>query len=235
MRLVAFRKVLLAAALSLSLFGGSARAEEVARLDIFGLSPDGKRFAMMQSGVEDGSGEVFADLIVSEIFRSSQRNIVTPLIPSSQDYTRSGEAPDAVRKRSDTILEQLGFQVAPSRVTSLERPPPARASSAINQMPDGRVVSVEIRPHPARLDVCEERGVSAAGLDVLIAITGSIPVPISVDPDSMSLGCPLRYAVAWLEAARAADGDIAVAVVISYERLGFEGPETRYFTISRKL
>jgi hypothetical protein len=226
--------ILFAITLGLNPLDRVALAGEAATLEVFGFSQDGRHFALIQSGIEDGSGLPFADLTVSEVSHDAQKDMV---IPAAFARNFPGTAGPGSRLAGEAagLLERLGLPVVPERQMAVQEIETNANTSASGETDDGRPITVIGRPFPSSDRECMDRGVDAMGLEIEINMAGAPPVLVRDEPKLADRGCPIGYRIAWLESKPVSGDGIAVAVVVAYERLGFEGPDLRYFAVARVL
>jgi predicted secreted protein len=232
------------AALALTLFlpGLSARAGDMAALEVLGFSPDGGMFAFEEFGVQDGSGFPYANRFY--IHTATDSFVAgTPVRVRIDDENATVEAARGEAKARGqrviadaTLSEHRGFAAGMNAVTELSADP---FRMAVNPRP---VVPPIDAPLEFRL---EETAVgSPERCRDLGEIKGFRLVRVATEPGGQarlihedsgipqSRGCPLGYAIAGVQTFFPETGDPVFALMIAVRSFGFEGPDHRFIAVT---
>lgn len=203
-----------------------ARAGDAARLELLGFSADGRHFALVQSGIEDGSGRPYAHL---------------DIVPAA-DGAPPGERISAVLDEGRTVAEARSAltAMAAARLAALGLPHEAAAGPAVGQplpdassigltLADGRAVDVHVRREPYDSPACARFGVQAFGVALELRTQARVLAQKTWRPAGDE--CPVRFGPATVRSHLRPDGTTAVAAVMAYERLGFEGADLRFLPL----
>ncbi len=200
---------------------GAAHAGDVAVVELIGFSADGRRFAIVQSGIEDGSGRAYARLDVAAAGgrEALRRQVVL------EEGREPAEARTALLAAADGELARLGFVV-----TAAEAGP---AVTAVDSLPgvaraligERREVAIELHALPHTDAICAAAAAETQAIELVVRNGSPVLGRQAWRPE---LGeCVLEFGIA---AARTLGRDqrIGLAVVVAYSRLGFEGPDVRF-------
>jgi predicted secreted protein len=208
-----------------------------------GFSADGRYFAFEQYGEEDGSGAVYSEIAVIDV--SSDRFVAgTPVSGNSRE--------DAMMKAA-AILQQLGVRRSGDEigVVALSRPHDVIVPKDVNRLIEDAVV--EMSPAPrifgtgARVTLqvaeveatqCRDRSFedSVKGFALALDRPGRGPEILHRDVAiPRSRGCPDRYGLAAAYAMRMPDGATALAVLVQYFYVAFEGHNRRFLAVTARI
>jgi predicted secreted protein len=215
-----------------ALAAAPAQAGDVAQKRVLGFSPDGAYFAFQQSGVQDGSGFPDAEVYVIDTARDAWAP-GTPVrkLLQSEKASRSDAVKAAMAEAQPILAERRigdkGRLLASSRKGS-QRLAFRRRGAA----------------RPAALTLTEETLASkecarftdrpVKGFTLGLELPESRIVLHRDDKLPDSRGCALRYAISDV-IRHEAGGRETYAVLIRMEKHGFEGPDTRYLAVTRRL
>ncbi len=245
MRTSAFRVFTAAfAVLVLAAFPLAARAADVAQRRIIGFSPDGRYFAFLQFGIQDGSGAPYGDVFVIDLERDAYVK-GTPL------RARSGEEPEplertlaALKRRAAPLLARLGISL-PGAILASRAPTQEGAENP--QIAFHAHYNLRRPEHLVRYRIaatgplaaaapCPNPTDMAAGLRLEASWGGAPWGPVYQDRRvPRSRGCPQRYEIADVLAGPDMDNPLWHVVLVRYYRPGFEGLDGRYLAVPVRL
>lgn len=222
-------------------FGGipTARAGDVAHLDVIGFSSDGGHFAFEQYGRQAGSGFPY-----SEIFVIDTKNNIwvgeSPFEVLLKDEQASlMEARVQGRAKATSALLEYGIKLrgmalASNPVTELDANPsrvrvnPRHTVNQIEPALEIRLNSYSVATARCRQFTQE----TIRGFRLTIGRPNKRQETVHQDARiPKSRGCPLKYAIREVFAYRPAESEPVVIVLVSVFRLGFEGPDVRYIAV----
>lgn len=231
------------ATLALTLSAGCVFAGDIAEFRPLGFSESGRYCAFAQVGIQDGSGFPYADLAVVDVAKNAMVASQHVEIPDES----GGKAEDALRKAIAQIkLSRYGIKkeaepgqdllwrdtadAGPAEPLRFSFEEPGHGGST-EGVPYYEVILAETKaPAPKDEPFCEEQG----GPRLLkLSLVGreetdkSVQVLQEDNRLPKSRACPFGYRVRRLTAY---GGGVVVAV--SYQRPGFEGPDTRYLVVT---
>lgn len=227
-----------AAALVLS---ASARAGDVATLEILGFSEDGGVFAFEEYGVQDGSGFPYSNRFYID---TAQDRFLpgTPIRVRIDDEGATVERARAEAKQkgqaivADGVLAaNRGYTVGANAVTEYSANPHAMS---VNPRPVFPPIwsALELRleeiplPPPA---ACENLGEIKGFRLFSVLLDPDQRVQVMHDDTSIpsSRGCPLGYAIGAVQTYFPVNSRPVVVVLIAVRRFGFEGPDFRWIAV----
>lgn len=239
------RAVSFCLAVAAAMLAPTALAGDASNLNVLGFSGDGSIFAFEEYGVQDGSGFPYANRFY--IDTASDSFIAPSPIRVRLDDETAGitAARDQAKAAGEVIVsdmelaENSGYLAGFNAITELSADP-------IRMVVNPRPVFPPIDdPLEFRL---EEMSFAAtgtcAGLDS--TTTGFRLVAIDSQPggttrllheDSSvpgSRGCPLGYRIGGVQTFMPHQGLSALAVLISVESFGFEGPDHRWMAVTMR-
>ena len=215
---------------------GTAYAGDAAALHVFGFSPDGKRFAYEESGIEDGSGFSFDRIIIIDV---PEATIAwTALARVTQD--RAGErefdqARVALRRGADLALQN-------DKLSGYRAHPVAQDSSVhpFDYLSDD-VMWPACHDGKTRLYLPAKAGDARSSIEIVVPKSpfalGQIAVtmlrngrrPVSLAPLPMPRGEPSTYASLAAAYVSPVEGSQkSVVAIINECHQGFEGPDRRF-------
>lgn len=234
-----FRTAIIAALLAI--LATSARAGDVAELNVLGFSPDGKIFAFEEYGVFDGSGFPYANRFYID---TANDHFLpgTPIRARLEEETATVEQARHMARRDgekvigDAVLSQnRGFAAGVNTVTEYSADP---FRMAVNPRPIIHPVDdpLEIRLEEVPLSAPEN--CLAFGEHVgfrLIRIgagDGAVTRVLHEDRSTpASRGCPNGYRIGGIQTFHPAAGEPVYAVLIAVSTYGFEGPDYRWMAV----
>jgi predicted secreted protein len=197
-------------------------AGDASTFGFIGFSQDGKTCAFETYGVSDGSGFPYASVYFIDV--DTNEWAAKPVQAEVRDSGAESEAAraEALRK-AEPSLKKLGL--AKPRAGKLLFSEPADDHEADIALPVGsrRLVLVESETGASE----GEEPTSVFELDLMDG-----PMPMALQKDGTlpaSRGAAFAYALD-----RCFGLGDRIAVVIRYERRGFEGPDTRYLVVTGK-
>jgi len=222
----------------------TARAGDVADLEILGFSRDGGVFAFEEFGVQDGSGFPYANRYYIDTNDDSFLK-GTPIRVRLDDENATLEAARLeVRQKGEAIVKQAeltankGITAGFNPVTELSADP---HRMAVNPRP---IFSAVDRPLEFRLDEigmnntegCESQGeINGFRLLRIEAQDGGATKLLHEDKAiPKSRGCPNGYRIGAVQTF-SMDSLSAYAVLITVRQYGFEGPNFRWIAVTGRL
>lgn len=241
MRILVLSAFLLLAQLAASL---TARAGDVAELEILGFSHDGSVFAFEEYGVQDGSGFPYANRFYINTADDSFLK-GTPVKVRLDDETATLDAARLqARQKGEAIVKQdeltanRGVTAGLNPVTELSADPfrmvvnPRPIFSPVDDPLEFRLDEIGMNNTPG----CESQGeingfrllrieAKAGGKTELLHEDKSIP---------KSRGCPNGYRIGAVQTF-SLQSLSAYAVLIAVRQYGFEGPDFRWIAVTGRL
>jgi len=225
--------------LSISSFPPAA-AGDFADREIIGFSADGRLFAFEEYGTQDGSGFPYSNIYVIDIDTDSWVSGTPVRIRIDDENATRSDARAEARQQAQVLLAQIsqpGFIAATNRHTEVPVDPYRLVANPVSYIPSGRPdMEFRLQVYDVRgEDYCSADGtVKAFRLTRIFEEPGSTTRLLHNDgPDiPVSRNCALDYQFADLITYSAPDGTMAVAVLIRYRQLGFEGPDGRYLAVT---
>ncbi len=242
-RAVAFALLALLAVVFLPVLSG-ARAADVAERGILGFSGDGRFFAFMEFGVQDGSGAPYGAVFIIDLERDRFVPGTPVRVAYGEEVVPLSRALLELKRRAAPMLARLGI-ILPGRVLATNAAAEAGgdmrelaffAHPALRRERDivrYRVRAVSMRrqnPDCARLALPPERGLRLERFDGarwrIVHEDARVP---------RSRGCPSRYELADVIAGPDIDMPRWHVLLVRYFRPGFEGADGRYLAIPVRL
>lgn len=224
-----------------------ALAADVAEIDIWGFSRDGKTFAFEQFGVADGSGVAYSRVTIIDL---ASDTLAAPVIENRTDPDGASLLP-LVRGQSRDDAEDLGFlrfnfsfnlsmlaawtpqrQVETSDARRLSFVPQNLPRRSMANFTDS-VLNLELVEETVALPRCDQFEMGSSARIAKIELTRADMLrPIWQYNDQpgeppLSRGCPVAYQLAGIVVT-----DHASVILIRYAQMGFEGTNDRYIAIS---
>ena len=241
-------RILPAIALVASLIGtASARAGDVAELEILGFSRDGGVFAFEEYGVRDGSGFPYANRYYID---TNDDTFLpgTPVRIHLEDETATlDSARRQARRKGEAILSQAeldanrGITAGLNPVTELSADPsrmvvnPRPIFHPVDDPLEFRLDEIALNNLPG-MEGCNSRGeINGFRLLLVEARDGGRTRLLHEDKTiPKSRGCPNGYGIGGVQTF-AMDGLSAYAVLIWVRQYGFEGPDFRWIAVTGRL
>jgi predicted secreted protein len=231
--------------LAQALFLSTARAGDVAELEILGFTKDGGVFAFEEYGIQDGSGFPYANRFY--IDTATDKFLAgTPIRVRLDDENASL---DSVRKQTrekgEAIVAQAeldrGIMAGFNPVTELSADPfrmvvnPRPVFHPIDSPLEFRLDEIPLNNLPG-MEVCNSQGeIRGFRLLKIEAADGGQTRLLHEDKSiPQSRGCPYGYAIGGVQTF-AMNGLSAYAVMISVRQHGFEGPDHRWIAVTGRL
>jgi predicted secreted protein len=231
------RLAIFALLLGLSGLGAQmAQAGDRAERRILGFSPDGKVFAFEQYGVEDGSGFPYAEIVAIDTGKDEWLP-GTPIRKRLEtDGAKVEDARKAAADEAKPLLERLRVgSKGEGLFTSSPTSKIATQRLDLKQGGSGKLARLVLKERILPTEECRKyTELPTKGLELSLE-TGRAPIILHQDrtlPESR--GCPLSYAIN--DVVRFPVGPSNVyAILIRMEKHGFEGPDTRFIAVTRRL
>lgn len=235
-------KPLLAMLVGLLCWSSTARAGDVARLEILGFSHDAGVFAFEEYGVQDGSGFPYANRFYIDTATDSFVK-GTPIRVRLDDESATVDAARVeARRKGEAIVAQSeldanrGYTAGYNPVTELS----ADAHRiVVNPRPILPPIDtpLEFRLEETGLtgsELCQAQG-EVKGYRLLRIGDGGKASVLHEDASiPKSRGCPNGYRIGAVQTF-SSPGLRAYAVVISVRQYGFEGPDYRWIAVTGKM
>ena len=226
------------AGLSILLFAAlaipKAHAGDAASRNIIGFSPDGRSFAFEQYGVQDGSGFEYSEIFIID----TETDRWLPETPIRIRHDKEGLGVEMARKTArhaaQPILQKLKIGAMGD---TLARYPAGTLQHEVAIGPVGGEAplsfSLEEKPFPPG-DCGKYTDQPIKGFRLSMGAA----VPDTIIHDDVALpatrGCALAYGIA--DVIRSpAEGPTGYAILIEVQSHGFEGPDTRFIAVTRRL
>lgn len=223
----------------------TAKAGDVAEIDILGFSSDGAIFAFEEYGVQDGSGFPYANRYYIDT-KTDKFLKGTPVRARIDDESATlAEARRKAREGSQIFVEDSelagnrGHLAAFNAVTELNADPHRVVVNPRPVFPPiDAPVEFRLEQFPlAAKDRCEGLGTMAGfrllridpaenGRTTLLHEDSSLP---------QSRNCPTRYRIGGVQTFLSGKNGPVFAVLISVQGIGFEGPDYRWIAVTGKL
>lgn len=229
--------------LMLTLSNSNAWAGDYASRAPLGFSPDGRHFAFEQYGVQDGSGFPYAEIFIID----SQTDSWVPGTPVRKrldDETATvAQAREAAMQEAQPILTQFaigepGDHLASSPRAELSADRQRVVVNAAHRFvpPSEQPVTFVLEEKPLASAECGNfTDQSVQGFTLTMQRGGEPPVTLHDDAAlPSSRGCALGYGIADVFA-HEAGGQTTYAVLLHVSMLGFEGPDSRFLAVTRRL
>lgn len=240
------RLALLALTAAFALAATKAPAGDFADLESFGFSADGRVYAFGQSGIQDGSGFPYADIVFVDLAADA----VLPPSPIRVRLEEDGATPQTARetaRRSAAALfaahapqDNPGRLLVSNPATELSADPYRAVfrPRPIEPSPDR---DIEIRLEPIPLGA----GSDCAGMTD--TVYGFRLVRVATRPGESAVvlhenqtlpasrACALDYRLSEIRVADTAGGSRVGVVLVGVKRVGFEGPDLRFLAVPLAL
>ncbi len=209
---------------------GWSWASDVATLEILGFSQDGRRFGIVQSGSEDGSGSPYAVLEIASLPQAwaLERNRIGVLLEPDGDASEATARAELLRI-SEGLLRALGMLSSAAAAAVPQPPFPTQPQPGKIELTDGRTLTLELSRQAVPEPSCRTVEAPAFAIEAILRLDGQVAGRRSFGPPPSE--CPLRFAIVRLQNALTADGHAAVGAVIAYERRGAEGATVSFFAV----
>ncbi len=230
----------------LTLAGQPALAGDTAELEILGFSADGSIFAFEEYGIQDGSGFPYAHRFYIDT-ASDSFLAGTPVRVRLDDEAASlAAARDQARKQGSSIIEDRilsenkGITAGFNAVSELTADPHRMVVSPRPIFPsidDPLELRIEEIPLSAP-ELCEnltERHVGFRLMRIGRAPDETIELLHEDQAVPDSRGCPTGYRIGAIQTFFPENGESVYAVLVTVQRLGFEGPDHRWIAIPGRL
>ena len=250
--------------LALALVAGAvdARAGDGSAVNVLGFSTDGRHFAFEQYGEQDGPGGFYSTIHAIEI--AGDRPVKGTPVAATMDNddpalgtqpTEKQLAGIRARAAADAAatLQQLGIATAGQMVASVREArarsmlPPEQVKTAMKAVvgtvalpadrfgPDTRLV---LREFDIALPRCKDvtSGEHPNGFGLTFERKGRPTIHLSRDQTiPVARGCPKTYGIAEVHAHGLPDGSTALAVVIQYFYMAYQGPDRRFIVVTGRV
>lgn len=217
------------------------QAGDLAHRSVIGFSPSGSHFAFEEFGIQDGSGFPYSSIYVIDTHGDSWVS-GTPVRLVDEDEAGSlDHVRDDAMEAAAPALEAAGISVPGNHVAS--NPVTELSADAHNVtvnprhtvQPIGEPVALALDEFalPGK-DICKDWG-ETKGFALTVETGGATRTLHKDDSLPESRGCPLGYRIGDVFTHYPDDGAPALAVLVFYERVGFEGPDGRWLAVAGRL
>ncbi|WEX11888.1 DUF2259 domain-containing protein [Chelativorans sp. AA-79] len=227
------------------LLAPSARAGDMAAVEVLGFSTDGGIFAFEEYGVQDGSGFPYA----SRFYIDTDTDKFLPDTPIrvrlDDEQATVEDARQQAKMEAQSIIsdeeltEHQGFRAGWNAVTELSADP---RRMMVNPRP---VIPPLDEPVEFRLEEmaaaqpenCQGMGMIVGFRLLRVATTAGAQTELVHEDQEVpsSRGCPLGYRIAGVQTFHPDGGEPVFAVLVAIRRVGFEGPDHRFLAVTGKL
>ncbi|QKV18053.1 DUF2259 domain-containing protein [Oricola thermophila] len=220
------------------------QAGDMATLNVLGFSADGTKFAFEEYGVQDGSGFPYANRFYIDT-RNDTFLPGSPVRARIEDETADiADARADVKARGEAIVADAELAANPGLVAGFNPPTELSADPyriVVNPRPAWPPVDAPLEfrleeiPFPAT-GMCEGLAAAIKGFR-LLSVDASAGGVTEVLHEDMSVpssrNCPIGYRIGGVQTFFPFDGPSAIAVLITVESFGFEGPDYRWMAVTR--
>lgn len=217
-----------------------AGAGDFASREIIGFNADSTLFAFEEYGVQDGSGFPYSNIYVIETATDSWLSGSPYRARIDDENATLVDARQASRKMAEDVLPAF---VNPGTINATNQP--LEVSPAPRKMearpfhfvpPTDDTIAFEINQYPLAASgdlarVCEDFG-GSKGFELVRTKPGPSRILHRDEVLPSSRGCPLDYRFADIVTHRLPSGEMTYAILVLYERVGFEGPDGRFLAIT---
>ncbi len=220
-----------------------ARAGDYASRQILGFSDDGRYFAFEQYGVQDGSGFPYSEIFIMDT--GADKWVEGSPIRSRIDDENAvqAEARKQARSQADPLLEKLritepGELLASNPRSELSADPGKVVFNAAHRFtpPVTKPVTLTLSEKPLDPGECGQyTDESIKGFSLTMTPEDGDAIVLHDDKSvPASRGCPLGYAIADV-LRHEHEGKTAYAILLHVATVGFEGPNSRFLAVTRRL
>ena len=221
----------------------TAFAGDFSTREIIGFSSDGNTFAFEEYGIQDGSGFAYSTIYAIDT-RTDEWLPGSPFKVQSDDEIISL---DDIRTKSKTAAANILATITePGTLNATNQPlevvdNPLRMTARPWHFTPPTSERIEFRIEPIAMQgqsYCADFGqVFGFRLTRTAMKVGETTTLLHEDKQiPKSRGCPLRYRFADIVTHRVEQtGDLATAILVLYETVGFEGPDGRYLAVTTRL
>ena len=225
-------------------------AGDAAHLDIIGFSDDGAVFAFEEYGISDGAGFPYANRYYIDTSTDKFLNETPIRIRIETDQSDASPARDQARIEgeaatmlTDTVLRaNSGYLAAFSPMTEISSDPlylafhPRAGTPAIDAP---LALYLEEMPFAAGENCFGFYDTEKGFRLKLVNLADNIAEPIVILNDDLTVpssrACPISYRLAGVVTQYLADSTLILVVLVQYQKLGFEGPDTRWLAITHRI
>jgi len=249
-------------ALACAVGARAATAGDGAALNVLGFSADGRFFAFEQYGVQDGSGSFYATISALAIGEGRPvKGLPLTAVMDADDPALTQQPREqrmaVVRAKAAAdaapLLKQMGIVEPgnPMEVVSASRSRLLLDADEVKSVSSTAVATVmlpaarfgpdarlQLREFDIALPRCKDLvpGDHPSGFGLTVERKGRPTIHLSRDQTIPALrGCPDHYGIAEVHALPLTDGSTALAVVIQYFYMAFEGPDRRFLTVTGRV
>jgi len=256
------KRIGFAISLAFAVAAHGAAAGDGAAIHVLGFSADGRYFAFEQYGEQDGSGSFYSTVTAVEVAGDRLIKgmpvtaIMDPDDPKLGKEPRDKQLADIRAKAAAdaaAMLRQLEIS-EPGVMVAWSRDARARAmldSEQVKTVSKATVMTVMLPPERFGIDArlvlrefdialprCKDlvSGEHPNGFGLTLERKGRSTIHLRRDQTiPLSRGCPEHYGIAEVHALPLPDGSTALAVVIQYFYMAFEGPDRRFLVVTGRV
>lgn len=225
--------------------GGAAKAGDVAALDILGFSQNGSIFAFEEYGVQDGSGFPYANRYYIDTATDSYVKGTPVRVRIDDESATLQAAREKAREQGEAIVGQSelaanrGYTAGSNAVTELSADPLRMAVNPRPVFPPiDKPLEFRLETLPfGELEQCHGMG-EAKGFRLLrIDASDGGKTQLVHEDKSMpqGRGCPTGYSIGAIQTFASESGVSHYAVLITVQKIGFEGPDYRWMAVTGKF
>jgi predicted secreted protein len=230
-------------------FSSLSFAGAAAKLTHLGFSADGKNYAFMESGIQDGSGFAYANVRLLDVVKNAYVGAAVRVVDENDEdrvsplpliEARALKASDAARRNARILATNFNVLVS-RKVTDMDTRALANATFSLTPIIPGlgseqyqvRLTKSAAKV-PANMNWCDE-GLMLK-LELVNLQNGKIKVMQQDRTMPASRGCVMNYEIEDVVVNNAEFPNRPnVVVMLRVYSLGFEGADVRYMAISGTL
>lgn len=219
-----------------------AEAGDYAKRALLGFSPDGRYFAFEEYGIHDGSGYPYSNIFLIDTTTDTwvDGTPVRVMIEGESPPLSETRSESADRFRPLLIKHQIGVQgltVAMNPLTETSANPhsvsflPRRLSPPLD-----RDYDLALQDYQLPAADCPDFGLPYKGFQLTMTDPNGQQSVLSRDERiPASRKCPLDYAITEVVTYYPPQGQPVLAVLISVQSVGFEGPDRRFVAVTARF
>jgi predicted secreted protein len=220
-----------------------ACAGDYASRQIIGFSPDGRYFAFEQYGVQDGSGFPYSEIFIIDTDADKWVEGSPLRQRIDDDKAVQADVRKQARSQADPLLEKLQITQPGERLASNPRPelsadPKKVVFNSAHQFtpPVTKPVTVSLSEKPVDPGECGQyTDEPIKGFNLTMTPEDGDAIVLHDDKSvPATRGCTLGYAIADV-LRHENEGKTAYAILLHVTTVGFEGPNSRFLAVTRRL
>jgi predicted secreted protein len=223
----------------------AAHAGDAAEVEILGFSPDGNIFAFEEYGIQDGSGFPYANRYYIDTATDKFLKGTPVRVRLDDENATIAQARRKAREGSQIFIEDKmlaenrGHTVGFNAVTELSADPHRIVVNPRPVFPPiDDPIEFRLEEFPLKAgDRCEGLG-ELAGFKLVRIDARQKDKPVVLHEDKTlpeSRFCPTGYRLGGVQMLFPTGGKATFAVLVTVERVGFEGPDHRWIAVTGRL